>query len=702
MVFLNKEISHIVIDQFSARLFFKLWQSKSAQIDLTIVRLPRRYPIYAWFMEKLVKIFPASRMFSLECFWTKMCYLLWPNIKFVDVDLNMFLQAKEKSGMLGVQLTERLFAEWYRCQKGYMDTFRCMFFGDPDIFLAQKKNLCQVIENVLYKYFAAMDYGKDKEALVIFSEVENVFFVNNAIEKELIKKTRNGKTSYIAWSSGWETTDYFFRALFYNALMMGALLIRPLFGKISITQKQDKLNADVAMHNFYSTGRAHGEPLESTMYWGDGAFLIDEKIFRKEDLLILANRYTSSGEVQFMENYCQAGLKVFDVSKAKMSLKVYLGLLKRSLFPIFGLIGRSLFCMERILLVSLILKILKQAILWEAVCNAVTFKAFLDIEEHSYPHIIKTIVFKQYGAWTVFLPHGILQYLSYVKAYIAYDVMFTPGNHFPLAYGSYWKQDMIIQAVGNIKNDGVLAYGHGGRSSSKKFEEIISNLNEQKRKIVAFFPGSVIDQTTHERLIQFSYLAVQTVERFKDITIILKPKQAEQGAFLRRGVCNKIIAPYLETERILIVDGAEEASCSVQCLALVADACVVFSGYCQSVSSAWIEALMLNRPAFSFDPVDSAIATPLLDQFYGYLIFRTEKEILDVLEQVLEKKSWSMPCWERVQEYFDPYCDRKALHRVRRTLKDLIENEEFFMERQKTVKEFLPSIKHIRAGAEWN
>ncbi len=444
----------------------------------------------------------------------------------------------------------------------------------------------------------------------------------------------------------------------------------------------------IGFNNRCGTSRGKGLSLESG-HWDDNLFIVDNESIRIGDLVILAYNYAPSGAIMYKKDYESAGVRVIDVRRLKISAWCFLKeIVPRSIMCLAhsGLGGLNL---ERALSVSIIPRFLGTMIDWIAVCDQIPLKVSMDYEEHSVPHIIKTVVSKHFGAYTVFLPHGIVHRMCH-EIYLCYSAALVPGKHFPLAYGKYWKQDMAIEFVGNMKNDSAILCKKGyGRASSKAFKAFIEELHREGQRIITFFPGSVkkSEYYVKERVFLFMKAAVRIAERWKNVTVLIKPKPAHYKFFRSKG-CLDILGVYFQTGRIRLIDGQEDMNSSVQCMALVSDACVSLSASGQSVGSSWIEAMMLSRPSFGYDPEESSLTTPLFDRFHDSLIFRTEDDLLDVLNHVLNG-AWHNPLWTLVQDYFDPYSDGLCLLRIRKSIRRILSNPDEYLQSQQTVASFL-------------
>jgi len=355
---MDTSYKYIVIDHVSVRLLTLLWQARYAQSGLTIVFLPQRHPIYAWFVKRFLNVLPFRYDLFREGLWKYIFRVIYPCIKIIYLDIGAFTQDKEQSGRIGVELTEALHKEWFERNPYYMIDFRKLFFDDADIFIAKKKYLCKIIENALHKFLAAISFSQNKSSAIIFSDIENIFFINMAFDKGLLKRPISSEINYITVWNSWTKIYYLSCAQLFNTFAVMSNMIRPLFGKISIHPKQTKLSASLAFHNFYPTEYRKTKPTLESMHWFDEAFLIDEKIFYPDDFLILANRYTNNKKITHHEDYKKADLKVFDVRHGKISLRNYCKLVCKS-FPLtMRLIFSSFNSMPKVFCSSIMTRLL--------------------------------------------------------------------------------------------------------------------------------------------------------------------------------------------------------------------------------------------------------------------------------------------------------------------------------------------------------
>lgn len=619
----------------------------------------------------------------------KLLSIFFPNIQIDDFDIGRYPKAKDKSGIYGVLVTESLYAYWQSKYPKQFQLLKRIFFSNSDIYYAYKKSLCMIIEDVLYKYFACCAFAKDRKTLLIIKDSENGYYLNYALSDRLINPGSNLESSIPSSRLSVRNLRYVSIAFLVNTVVILTLALKKVFlGRISFRRSSIKLRNLIAFNNRCGTSRGKGAGIESG-YWDDNLFLVNDESIRIDDLVILAYNYSPSGAIMYKDDYDLAGVRVIDVRKLKISIWCYL----REIVP------RSIMCLaysamgglnlERALSVSITPKFLGTLIEWTAVCEQVPLKVYMDYEEHSIPHIIKTVVSKQFGSYTIFLPHGIVHRMCH-EIYLCYSAALVPGKHFPLAYGKHWKQDMAIEIVGNMKNDSAtLCKQIQSHSSSDAFKAFIEKLRKEGQRIISFFPGSVKKSESYvkERVFLFMKAAARIAERWKNVTVLIKPKPAHYK-FFRSKACLDILGSHIDRGLIRIIDGHEDMNSSVQCMALVSDACVSLSASGQSVGSSWIEAMMLGRPSFGYDPEESSLTTPLFDKFHNSLILRTEDDLLDALDQVLNG-FWHNPLWKLAQDYFDPYCDGKCMHRIRESILRILSDPEEYLRSQETAASFL-------------
>jgi hypothetical protein len=293
-----------------------------------------------------------------------------------------------------------------------------------------------------------------------------------------------------------------------------------------------------------------------------------------------------------------------------------------------------------------------------------------------------------YGARNVLLPYGYLQYFSYVKNFNAYDLVLSPGEHFILSYGKSWKNKTALCFTGVMTND--ISY-RNNNLNSKNFNNLIKKIKSKGYKIISVFPGSVVHNSNmSDRIYETVKLVAQILDRNKKIFVVIKPKAFYRNEFEKERYVN-LLEKYIIGERLYIIDGKDEINSSVQYLALESDLCISVSGYCQNVSTSWIESALLGTPSLAFDPGGTSVKTPMLDQFYGKLIFDNSSEMLKEVEKVIIDGIYSERCVEQLKLYFDRYCDNSAIKRIRKYLKDYLSNEKEFIMNNITIKEMLNS-----------
>lgn len=677
----------IVIDRFSFYVFLRVLVSKHKK-SIQLLWLPPRLSI---------SLFNRINMFRLRVLKRKLVKKILskflPHVQVLDFDLGRYPKAKNQAGLAGVRVTETLYAEWQGRYPWYFNQLKKIFYNDSDIFLAQKKVLCSTIEDVFYKYFACSSLSEKRRTLFIVSDIENVYFLQYALSRKMIPKKSDLEVIMPSSFVSLQQMLYSISAFFFNVSAVIAIMLRTALIKIYLIRKNPKISALVALSNFCGTCRGDGPCLESRL-WGDALFLVDDDSIKVKDVVILADRYTRTGEILNEADYNKAGVPIVDVRRAKMSIKRYLNEVIFRCHHFFYCLLSGLLKIDKAFSALIVPAQISNMIDWIAVCDQAFFKTYLDIDEHSYPHIIRTIISRRYGSYTIFFPHGIVQRMGSEKAYLGYSLALLPGHHLVLAYGKNWKQDMVIHIVGNVKNDGVVAYGKGLKNySSNEFEHLIKKLKECDRKIISFFPGSISsDYYVVERNLAFVKLAAKVASKWANAIVLIKPKRAHTQ-FFRSRKCNNLLLPYIDKGDIQIIDGENGITCSVQCLALNSDVCVSMSAVGQSVGSSWIEAMMLGRPSFGYDPRESSLTTPLFDKFSGNLIFKTDGEILSAIGQVLTG-TWQNPLWEMAKYYFDPYCDGMSISRIREILVKLASNSVVYLRTLPTVAQLFESVNN--------
>jgi hypothetical protein len=684
---------HIVVDRITYILFFKLLFCRHVKSHLSVFYCENRRPFYLWFLHKT----PFIKTKSMSLLLLRILCLLNKKIKINKFNMGYYPSENARSGLLGIQLTESIYQEWSRNKSSDLENIRKIFLGDSDVSFAYKKFLCGFIEDSLWKFLSFHSFcKKHKNSIFLLTDVENIYFLQLSFKFNVLNISEFTTSEYYLFNKFINRLNYILCASLLNSLSFMFLLIGQLFaGKVVLSRNNNKVSTALLFQNAFGSAYTKIDKDIVPLYM-DSTFLLHENIFNLDEILMLGIRKDSKGRIDHKDEYDKLGLRVFDYSRRKISFVTYISLVRMICLPSIVLQTKALFSLDNSIKVSLLPPMLRKTIDWIAICEQVNYKVYLDVEEHSYNHIIQIIVSRKYGADVVFFPHGVFQKYCSQKAFLVYSLFLSPGKHFILSYGKYCKQDVPVAEVGIMRNDGVASYGKSHRDvSSYEFEELIKNIREKKQSIVGFVFGSIIDDhSLLKRYEELLHIAVDTVKHFSNVTALIKPK-GTHGYYFRSGEFYEIISSYVKEKKIFIVDGTDDIACNAQSLALATDACVSVSGFSQSISTAWIEAVALGKPSFAYDPIETTVGGPLLDKFYGKYIFRSGKEIINELEQVILQKDFKMKEWELIKEYFDPFCDGKSTKRILMELRDFIDNKKEFIRNHKTVKEVLYENKKL-------
>lgn len=528
------------------------------------------------------------------------------------------------------------------------------FFADASATLAIKKGLSVWIEGRLRVFLGLLALARAEGARVVFVPGDPT---DAAIFTHLQREGLLGQPASLVIS-----LDAFGRLrsrLKLFAFRILALLF-PLVESVGLLVKRgarlrrpEKRSYKVAFPNAWGVKTA-GPGFRNALFCVDG-----EKI-RREDLLVLLSR--AGPRQPERAEYQAAGIDAVDPKVLKVPLSYLVSDLSPRLWRSCLRAGLSRKTILHWRVIHLALRVIHQAVNWELIAQYYAIGVLLNTEEHSFSHIIETMVMNRYGAKTMWLPYAPILRDGSPSLYFHYDLFASGGWFLPTAYGHTWSPRMQIVTVGVPNNDQIQPHDEG-RAALQGIEHIQA-LKGRYRLVVAF-PGSFRDPRFIHRYIALLKVLGKILDGWRDACVVLKPKEVSRDKVICTTPLRELIEERTTGGRFVVPDPTWESNrWLTQYLMRVSDLCISTSAWNAPVGGAWVEALMLGKPSFAYNP-QAMYEVPLLKEWKSKLIFEEEDGLLAAVGEVLEGR-WTMSeaTRERLRHLFDPYCDGAATRRI--------------------------------------
>lgn len=453
-----------------------------------------------------------------------------------------------------------------------------------------------------------------------------------------------------------------FRGNFLNVAislgLLGKILLAVLRQSIVIRSPVPR-RFPIAVHNFFGLVRGPGRAWTAD-------FLIDGTYFRRDDLLVIMS--LRGKDAPHNHEYAEAGVACVD----PRSLPFPVGYLTR-------LVPRVLRCAWNLITPDAALHpelrrraagSILYAIGLEVVLNHYAIGVLLRGEEHSHLHILDTVTLNRFGGQTVWKPYCHGHWGNFTAAYLHYNYLPIPGWFPAEVHAKTWSRSMRVEPIGVLQNDP--AYS-ADDMASEKVRHLVERLRPQSL-IVGVFPGSYSsDEFLVERYRQF-FLAIAQLARQNDrLRFLIKPKasetQPEYGYFLDEEPVRSIIREGRQHDQIFVLAPQDGWACTSQYLMKVSDV-VLSSAQRSAMSSAWIEASALGKPAFAFTPGEFR-QTPFADYLFDRWLFDDIDKLVSAVLQSLQGQE-NAAGDERIRRWFDPFRDGCATFRLRTGVLELL------------------------------
>lgn len=527
------------------------------------------------------------------------------------------------------------------------------FFKDPNIAFAFKRQLIGYVEELLIAYCNAWNLARDRRCKVVFvprdpdaaATLATSFRSGQIQQAESVCLLEFGR-AYVHLQR-WVTAAL--------AFCFPPFIVYWLIKRRGVRVKPSPCR-------FYRVGcpNTFGLSGDSGAFPSDLFFVERHTLPREETIVLLIKKQL--GSPLHVEEYQQKGIHTADPDR----LPVPVGYLIR-LFPrLMKACAVLAFAREERLTSysrTAALRLFLAGIKWEIVMQWYRFRVIWSHEERVFEDAVITVVANRYGAKTVLIPNGLLLRDGSGSAYLYYNFMLPSGRFIKEAYGRTWDPKMVIKPVGVPYNDNMVLPDE--RLASIKTRELIETLH-QGRRLVAVFSGAYQGgRHSEDRYLKLFHACTAILQQRDDVCVVVKPK-VKRGYFKAVDIFYQpqfaAILNGMLGARLFILDPRSGYECSATYLAKACDVILSMAGEGYPVSSAWVEALMLGKPSFAYNP--PFIKLPLADEFNGVFIFEEESELIRAVNGVLDGE-WNVPNEERLRYLFDPFCDNRAIDRIR-------------------------------------
>jgi len=383
-------------------------------------------------------------------------------------------------------------------------------------------------------------------------------------------------------------------------------------------------------------------------------FIIDGWQVKKDDLIVFMARGNS-----LLDEIDKGGYNYIFFKDLKCPLKWYIKKVK-TLFVFvvkLFLVNVSLSPID-LLIKSYALKIIGSSLKWELLMKNYYIKNIFDVEEHSFSHIVKTLILSKYDCRNVRLPYAQLDIHNSFLAYIYYTYFFSSGKYLPGTFSSSWSKDTKIVEVGVWRNDDLFI--DDSENAEIKLRNLVSQVNGHKKIITILSNTSVIPEMDME-LVE---LGVKILDNFRDCILFIKIKGHHDKYFGQSPIKEKI-EPYIDQKRLFLLTKGNGWHSTPQYMFKYS---TLILANCGSVI---VESLLANAPIFVTSS-SFLFDTPFTKMLKRHILFDDTEKLWEAIKDYLETGDKSIFRFEDYYEWFDQYRDGKATERMRG---QLINNE---------------------------
>ncbi|RJR49547.1 MAG: hypothetical protein C4576_06635 [Desulfobacteraceae bacterium] len=548
-------------------------------------------------------------------------------------------------------------------EKGVMDepvqrSLLAFFFNDPNIIMVYRKCLLEWVARDITCYQAALQTALDRKCSSI------VYIAGSIQSRQLLEAWKDVQKSCCSDKLTIREARAFLprvHSCLVGSSMALALLARIAFHLIRngvTASARSRQHMAVAIHNQWGGVRKPGSPWTAD-------FLVDGDTIRRQDLLVLVSRKSTTTD-KYTSQYNQSHIQWTEFWHRAFPVPFIRKICSRLVKALLALCAPH--PAAHPLLRRRVAGSIWYAIHLETILQSYSIGVLLSCEEHSHLHAVETVLLNQYGGQTAWIPHALTVWTNHVGLYLHFDFIPMQG-YLPLTvHAKTWSPCTARAAVGIPTMD---SCGSAMEElASDKTRVLIETLREQG-KLIAVFPGTFSrDAFVMERHRRLLMAVAELAKRRRVGSIVIKPKRAQSSAFLFDGPFRAILEEGIKEQGVFILDQKAGWDCTAKYLIRAADV-VMSTGQRSAVGSVWAEALMSGRPSYAFTPKEFRLM-PGSEALFDRWLFDDEHELAGAVERAIEQEGISLD--PRLQQWFDPYNDGRAIERIRKEISVLLEN----------------------------
>jgi hypothetical protein len=376
-------------------------------------------------------------------------------------------------------------------------------------------------------------------------------------------------------------------------------------------------------------------------------FIIDEAQVKKEDLIVLMKRGNF-----LLEELDKGGYDYVFFEDLKCPLKWYIKKVNTlSVFIFKMFLGNISLSSIDLLLKSYTLKIIGFSLKWELLMENLCIKNVFDITEHSFSHIVETLILSKYDCRNVRLPHSQIDNYGYPLSYVYYNYFISSGKYLPSTFSSSWSNDTKVVEVGVWRNDDLFI--DDSENAEIKLRNLVSQVYGQ-RKVITIFPSST---AVPERDLELVEIGVKVLEHYRDCILFVKIKGGHNKYFSQSPIKEKI-QPYIDQNRLFLLTRGNGWYSTPQYMFKYSTLNLAICG------SVIVESLMASAPIFV---VSSSFVfdTPFTKRLKRHILFDDPEKLWVAIKDYLETGDKSIFRFSDYYEWCDQYRDGKATERIR-------------------------------------
>lgn len=540
-------------------------------------------------------------------------------------------------------LTEALWREIHAAQ--WLGEQLARFFGDPHAEYALKKSLIVEAESYLEALFAAEMLAAGGSEPVLVAPCTPL----EALIIELLPGVEGGAWWKVpVWSGAPALSGWRWRAVTSAFRDVAGALARlgvvPLRRGWVWSGPRSRPFFKVASDNKWAPGQYLGAR--------NDLFLVDGERVRAEDVLIVFNPsqpHTSEA------GYRAAGATVINPHHLAVPLGFWLtDFVPRVLRFLASTISFGLHGPYGAAVLHHAIDLVVSSVDFEILLRHVRLGTLTSVVEYHPSHIIRTLVLNRYGGRTMRIPHSQLDSPGAVSAYLHYDMVCSSGTYLPTAWGKTWSPHTRWESVGLMFNQVVATPSASG--DSERARELIAGLLAKGKRLVSILTGSNGGWSLAEEMDWRVIAAVlDSCARRDDLVIVIKPKGDQEG-YLELPRFRALLDPHRLAGRVHYLHGRWGTECTAHYVMKHSTLCVAAHG------SVVVEAMVLGVPVLV--PPFPEHKTPWVQRFLGSTFFDEFSDFQMALQAALEGAPAPVDP-KLVREWFDPFCDGRAVERMR-------------------------------------